>query len=68
MTRELELVKDLRETGQAKQTEPLSKGVQVEQVKRMEKDNTRAVQAEIDRLKAEQTERLRKKEMAEQTE
>jgi predicted methyltransferase len=63
----LELVKHFQGAGQGRQTDPLGKGVQVEQAKPVEKDNTLAVQAQIDRLKAEQKERLRKGEMAKQT-
>jgi hypothetical protein len=56
-----ELVNHLRGGDQA---EPWQKEVQEEQQKQVEKDNTRAVQAEIDRLKAEQEVRLRKEAMA----
>lgn len=64
----LEVIRHLRGFGRVKQTEPLPKGVQIEQTKQAEKDNTGAVQAEIDRLKAAEEERLRKKETAKRTE
>lgn len=53
----VELIKHLRGV-QAKQAEPLQKEVQAGQA---EKDNTGALQTVIERLKAEQEERLQKK-------